>query len=86
MKKLKNESALVSEALRVGENYVLARKVGAFSATDSAKNKVTFIYRLLVLDKLIQPLPKGEDNERNMRHKLAIWISKQLPKDHELLA
>ena len=85
MKKLKNESALVSEAIKVGERYAQARKVGEFSATDSANDKVTFIYRLLVLDKLIQPLAKGEDNQRNMRHKLAIWMSKQLPKDHELL-
>jgi hypothetical protein len=39
----------------------------------------------LVHDKLIQPLAKGQDSEPNMKHKLALWISRQLPKDHPLL-
>ena len=39
MKKLKNESALVSEAIKVGERYAQARKVGEFSATDSFRSR-----------------------------------------------
>lgn len=85
MKKIKNESAILAEAIKVGERYALARKVGEFNATDSANDKVMFIYRLLVLDKLVQPLAKGVDNQRNMRRKLVLWMSKQLPADHELL-
>ena len=85
MKKLKNEAALVTEALRVGAVYVKKRGVGEFESVDSAKLKVTYLYKLLVHDKLIQPLPKGQENERSMRHKLAIWISRQLPEEHELL-
>ncbi|MFA6163417.1 MAG: DUF5062 family protein, partial [Methylobacter sp.] len=52
---------------------------------DSAKDKVECIYRLLVKDKLIQPLASDQENGVNMKHKLALWISRQLPKDHILL-
>ena len=85
MKKLENEAELVVEALRVGAVYASKRGVGKFEASDSAKNKVTYLYRLLVHDKLIQPLAKGQDNEPNMKHKLALWISRQLPEGHPLL-
>jgi len=85
MKKIHNEAELVVEALRVGAVYARKRGVAKFEATDSAKNKVTYLYRLLVHDKLIQPLAKGQENEPNMKHKLALWISRQLPEDHPLL-
>ena len=85
MKKLKHESELVKEAIRIGGVYMEKRGAGQFEATDSAGNKVTALYRLLVLDKLIQPLAKGEESEPNMKHKLALWISRQLPKGHPLL-
>jgi hypothetical protein len=85
MKKLKNEAALFSEALRVGGLYAHKRGVGQFEPTDSASAKVTYLYRLLVHDKLIQPLARGQENEPNMRHKLALWMSRQLPENHPLL-
>ena len=85
MKKLENEQALVNHALKVGAVYARKRGVGKFEATDSAKDKVTYLYRLLVHDKLVQPLAKGQETEPNMRHKLALWIARQLPDDHELL-
>ena len=85
MKKIKNEAALVKEAIRVGGVYAKKRGVGEFEKTDSAHAKVQYLYRLLVHDKLIQPLAKGQENEPAMKHKLALWISRQLPKDHELL-
>ena len=85
MKKIKNEHELVSHALKVGAVYAKKRGVGKFEDTDSARDKVTYLYRLLVHDKLIQPLAKGQENEPNMRHKLALWMSRQLPEDHELL-
>ena len=85
MKKLKNEAQLVKEAIRVGEIYAKNRGVGEFEATDSAKNKAEYIYRLLVHDKLVQPLVKGQEDDIGMKHKLAIWISKQLPSDHPLM-
>jgi predicted transcriptional regulator len=85
MKRIKNEAQLVKEALRVGAVYAKKRGVGQFEGTDSAHDKVTYLYRLLVHDKLIQPLARGEEKETAMRHKLALWISRQLPPDHELL-
>lgn len=85
MSKLKHEVELVAHALRVGAVYARKRGVGEFEATDSQKEKVTYLYRLLVHDKLIQPLAKGQENEPNMKHKLALWMSRQLPEDHPLL-
>ena len=86
MKKLKNEALLVKEAIRVGSIYVEKRGVCKFEATDSAKKKSEYIYRLLVHDKQVQALPKEQENEPNIKHKLAIWLQKQLPKEHPLLS
>ena len=85
MKKLKNEAELVKKAIRVGMIYAEKRGVVKFEATDSANEKIEYLYRLLVHDKLIQPLAKDQLNLPNMKHKLAIWVSRQLPKDHPLL-
>jgi predicted transcriptional regulator len=85
VKKLRNEAELVREALRVGELYTAKRGVGEFEDTDSAHDKVTFLYRLLVHDKLIQPLANDQVSDPNMKHKLALWISRQLPTGHPLL-
>ena len=84
-KKLANEAAMLKEAIRVGMDYGEKRGVVEFEATDSAHQKVEYIYRLLVHDKLIQPLAKSEVSQKAMAHKLAIWMSKQLPDDHPLL-
>ena len=85
MKKIKNENALFKEAIRVGTIYLQKRGVANFDATDDINFKAKAIYTLLVLDKLIQPLPKQHEDSQNIRHKLAIWISKRLPQGHELL-
>tara|TARA_B100001540_G_scaffold290837_1_gene287855 strand:- start:376 stop:636 length:261 start_codon:yes stop_codon:yes gene_type:complete len=82
--KLKHEAELVSHALKVGAVYAKKRGVGEFENTDSARDKVTYLYRLLVHDKLVQPLARGQENEPNMRHKLALWMARQLPEDHPL--
>ena len=85
MKKLKHEADLVKEAVRVGMRYAEARGAARFEATDSANDKLLYIYRLLVHDKLLQPLPEDQVSQQSLRHKLAIWYSKQLPQDHPLL-
>ena len=84
-KKLENEAGLLKEAIRIGMDYAEKRGVAEFEATDSAHEKVEYIYRLLVHDKLIQPLAKPDVSQKTMAHKLAIWMSKQLPADHPLL-
>ena len=49
-----------------------------FSATDSAKEKVECIYRLLANDKLITPLPAdGSEDLLSMKHKLSGVVEKQ---------
>ena len=85
MKKIKNESEFLKEALRGGSRYFEARGAGKFEATDHADMKVRAIYLLLVKDKVIQPLASADESVQNMRHKLAIWISRNLPPDHQLL-
>ena len=85
MKKLKHEAELVKEALQAGMKYGQQRGVVEFEPTDSVTERIEYIYRLLVHDKVIQPLPEDQVSQQSMRHKLAIWFSKQLPKDHPLL-
>ena len=84
-KKLKHEAELVKEAILVGTQYGEERGVVEFEATDSAHEKIEYIYRLLVHDKVIQPMPEDQISQKSMRHRLAIWVSKKLPKDHPLL-
>lgn len=84
MKKLKHEAELIKEAIRAGVKYGEDRGVVEFEATDSAAEKIEYIYRLLVHDKVIMPLPEDQVSQKSMRHRLAIWVSKTLPKDHPL--
>ncbi|MFT4937054.1 MAG: hypothetical protein ACI88A_000063 [Paraglaciecola sp.] len=85
MKKIPNESQLLKKALVVGEAYAKNRGYQTFSATDSAKEKVECIYRLLVNDKLVTPLPSDKEDLLSMKHKLAIWLRNKLPEDHPLM-
>lgn len=78
MKKIKDEKELVKKAIAVGIKYAEARGAAKFEVGDSAAVKVEYIYRLLVRDKLIQPVPEDQVSQQTMKHKLAIWISKQL--------
>lgn len=84
-KKLKHEAELLKEAIHAGMEYGEKRGVVEFEATDSANEKIEYLYKLLVHDKLIQPLAKENISLPNMKHKLALWLSKQLPADHPLL-
>jgi len=77
MKKLKNEKELVKKAIALGVAYGEKRGVVEFEATDSAADKLEYIYRLLVHDKLIQPLQPDQLSQQTIRHRLAIWASKQ---------
>ncbi len=77
MKKLKNEGSLLKQAIQAGMEYGVKRGVVEFEPTDSANDKIEYIYRLLVHDKLIQPLAKDQLSLPNMKHKLALWISKK---------
>lgn len=77
MKKLKNEKELVKKAIEIGVAYGEKRGVVEFEPTDSANDKLEYIYRLLVHDKLIQPMPEDQVSQKSIRHKLAIWASRQ---------
>ncbi|MBC8508765.1 MAG: DUF5062 family protein [Chloroflexi bacterium] len=76
MKKLKDEKELVKKAILEGVRYGEGRGVVEFEPTDSLAEKVEYIYRLLVHDKVIQAIPEIEVSQVTMKHKLAIWASK----------
>ena len=77
MKKLKNEKELVRKAIDLGVAYGEKRGVVEFEPTDSTHEKLEYIYRLLVHDKILQPLPEDQVSQKSIMHKLAIWASKQ---------
>ena len=85
MKKLKNESGLFKAALQAAMKYAEERGAVEFEPGDSASDKLLFVYRLLVHDKLLQPLPEDQVSEAALRHKLAVWYARQLPAGHPLL-
>jgi len=85
MKKHRHEAELVKEAIRAGVEYGEQRGVVKFEPTDSQHEKIEYIYRLLVHDKVIAPMPEEQVSQQTMRHRLAMWIARQLPKDHPLL-
>lgn len=85
MKKLRHEAALFKAALLAGVQYAEQRKAVEFEATDSASDKALYVYRLLVHDRLIAPLPEQQVSEKTIRHRLATWYAHQLPAGHPLL-
>jgi len=84
-RKLKNETGLLREALEMIMDDAVKRGIVEFEATDSHNLKIEYAYRLLVHDKEIIPLPNGQVNIPNMKHRLAKWVTHKLPEDHELL-
>jgi len=85
-KKLKNEKALLREALDRIIADAEKRGIVEFEATDSHDLKIEYAYRLLIHDKEIVPLPHGQDTLPKIRHRLAMWVVRKLPEDHELLS
>ncbi|MBZ0071586.1 MAG: DUF5062 family protein [Thiohalobacteraceae bacterium] len=85
MKKLKHEAELVKGAVLAGMQYAEQRGAAVFEPTDSVNERILYIYRLLVHDKLIQPMPEAQVSQQSLRHRLATWYARQLPKDHPLL-
>lgn len=86
MKKLKHEGELFKAALAAAMKYAEGRGAVVFEPGDSASEKLLYVYRLLVHDKLLQPLPEDQVSEKSMRHKLALWYAHQLPEDDPLLS
>jgi hypothetical protein len=84
-KKLKHEAELAREAIRAGVKYAEERGAVVFEEHDSQADKVLYVYRLLVHDKKIQPLPEDQVSQKAMRHRLALWYAHTLPEDHPLL-
>jgi hypothetical protein len=86
MKSLKHEAELFKAALLSGMEYAVRRKAVEFESTDSASDKALYVYRLLVHDKVIAPMPELQVSEKAIRHRLALWYAHQLPAEHPLLS
>jgi len=84
MKKFRHEAELFKAALSAGVAYAEGRKAVEFEATDSVSDKALYIYRLLVHDKVIAPMPEEQVGEQSIRHRLAAWYAHQLPPGHPL--
>jgi hypothetical protein len=84
-KKLKNENGLLKEALRMVMDNAVKRGIVEFDPGDSQNLKIEYVYRLLIHDKEIAPLPPDQLTLPNMKHRLAKWVSHKLPADHALL-
>ena len=82
--KPKQEAELFKAALRAGIRYAEGRGAVEFEPTDSASDKALYVYRLLVHDKVIAPLPEDQVGEKTIRHRLALWYA-HLPAGHPLL-
>jgi hypothetical protein len=84
-KKLKNEKELLKIALEMVLDDAVRRGVVEIEPTDSHDLKIQYAYRLLVHDKKISPLPNGQESLPKIRHRLAMWVTHELPEGHELL-
>ena len=85
MKQIKNEAALFKAAVAAGTKYGEERGVVEFDPGDSLNDKALYIYRLLIHDKLLTPLPEEQVSQKSIRHRLVLWHMRQLPKDDPLL-
>jgi Domain of unknown function (DUF5062) len=70
---LKHETEMFKAALLEGVKYAEGRGAVEFEATDSASAKALYVYRLLVHDKMIAPMPEEQVSEKTIRHRLATW-------------
>jgi len=85
-RKLKNEKELLKVALEMVLEDAVKRGVVEIEPTDSHDLKIQYAYRLLVHDKKISPLPNGQESLPKIRHRLAMWVTHELPRGHELLS
>jgi Domain of unknown function (DUF5062) len=85
MKHFKHEAELFKAALLAGVQYAEGRGAVEFEKTDSSRDKALYVYRLLVHDKVIAPMPEDQLGEKTIRHRLAAWYAHQLPAGHPLL-
>jgi len=85
-KKLKHEKELLKVALEMVLDDAVQRGIVEIEPTDSLDLKVQYAYRLLVHDKKISPLPNDQVSLPTIKHRLAMWVTHQLPEGHELLS
>jgi hypothetical protein len=82
--KPKQTAELFKAALRAGIRYAEGRGAVEFEPTDSVSDKALYVYRLLVHDKIIAPMPEDQVAEKTVRDRLASWYA-HLPAGHPLL-
>lgn len=85
MKKFKHEAELFRAALEAGMAYGEKRGAVVFEAGDSVNERAMYIYRLLVHDKVITPMPEAQVSQKSVKHRLSVWHAGSLPTDHPLV-
>jgi hypothetical protein len=85
-KKLKHEKELLKVALEMVLDDAVQRGIVEIEPTDSLDLKIQYAYRLLVHDKKISPLPNDQVSLPKIKHRLAMWVTHQLPEGHALLS
>ena len=85
-KNLKHEKELLKVALEMVLDDAVQRGIVEIEPTDSLDLKVQYAYRLLVHDKKISPLPNDQVSLPKIKHRLAMWVTHELPEGHELLS
>jgi hypothetical protein len=83
MNTFKNEAQLFKAALLAGIRYAEGRGAVQFEPTDSASAKALYVYRLLVHDKIIAPMPEEQVSDKSVRHRLASWYAHGLAKNQK---
>ena len=76
----KEEAEHFKAGLAAGIQYAEQRGAVIFEKTDSASAKALYVYRLLVHDQLIAPMPEPQVSEKSVRHRIAMWHAHQQPK------
>lgn len=72
-------------ALAAAMKYAEDRSAVVFKPTDSTGDRLFYVYRLLVHDERLQPMPEDQVSEESLRHRLEMWYANQLGDNDPLL-
>jgi hypothetical protein len=57
-----------------------------FEEGESVNERAMYIYRLLVHDKIIAPMPELQVSQKSVKRRLSLWHAGALLKGHPLLS
>jgi uncharacterized protein DUF5062 len=78
-------SELFMAALAAAMKYAEERSAVVFKPTDSTGDRLFYLYRLLVHDEQLPPVPEDQVSEESLRHRLELWYRNQLASNDPLV-